>query len=159
MNQVNLGLGEQERKEVAQKLNKLLSDEFTLYVKTLNYHWNVKDPNFIELHKFFEEQYEGLFKSIDKIAERVRALGFIAFGCQQEFLNATQLKENKFNTIPDEQTMVKDLLNDHETIIRSIREDLYPLTVNLADYATNNLLANLIEKKEKTAWMLRSSVK
>ena len=46
-----------------------------LLTKTRDYHWNVEDPRFNDLHKFFEEQYELIDASIDEIAERVRALG------------------------------------------------------------------------------------
>ncbi|MGE5339024.1 MAG: Dps family protein, partial [Gemmatimonadota bacterium] len=74
------GLSDKARKTMVDVLNRLLADEFVLYVKTRNFHWNVVGPNFSELHKFFEGQYEQLDGSIDDIAERARALDGMAAG-------------------------------------------------------------------------------
>ena len=60
---------------VVEILNTLLSDEYVLYTKTRNYHWNVVGPRFNDLHKFFEAQYETLNEIVDAVAERTRAVG------------------------------------------------------------------------------------
>ena len=57
--------------------------------------------------------------------------------------------------IPAEKVMIKNLLEDHETIIKLIRTDI-DKTVEFMDAGTNNFLCDLIEKHEKMAWMLRS---
>lgn len=157
MKNINIDLSEKTRETISQELNKLLSSEFTLYVKTLNYHWNLCGAHFNSLHKVFEKQYEGLFETIDRIAERVRALGFISLGSQQEFLKNSSIKEDSLTKIPSEQDMIKNLLQDHEIIITSIRK-LVSLTEESNDHGSANLLADLIESHEKTAWMLRSSI-
>ena len=56
----NIGLSDKERVGVAKILSTLLSDEYVIYTKTRNYHWNVVGPHFNDLHKFFEAQYEAL---------------------------------------------------------------------------------------------------
>ena len=56
----NIGLSEEQRSAVVKILNTLLSDEYALYTKTRNYHWNLLGPQFNDLHKFFEEQYTEL---------------------------------------------------------------------------------------------------
>jgi starvation-inducible DNA-binding protein len=61
--------------EVAQSLNKLLADEHVLYIKTRRAHWNVEGPDFLTIHRFFEEQYKQLEQMIDDIAERIRTIG------------------------------------------------------------------------------------
>ena len=53
----NIDLSEERRAGVVKILNTLLSDQYVLYTKTRNYHWNVTGPQFNDLHKFFEEQY------------------------------------------------------------------------------------------------------
>jgi starvation-inducible DNA-binding protein len=150
----DIGLNEQIREEVAQMLNKLLADEYLLYTKTLYYHWNVYGPFFGDLHKFFGEIYKQLLCFIDMTAERVRALGYKADGTLQEFTAKTQLKEDPKN-IPAHPIMLRNLLNDHETIIKMIRAGI-DKTAELNDMGTNNFLCDLITKYEKTAWMLRS---
>ena len=83
---VEIGIPEKDRKGVAELLNVLLSDEYVLYSKTRNYHWNVVGPQFNDLHKFFEAQYEALNDIVDDVAERARALGGRSFGSLAEFL-------------------------------------------------------------------------
>ena len=67
---VNIGLSEPHRQGVVGILSRLLADEYLLYTKTRNYHWNVVGPQFNDLHKFFEAQYEAIDEFIDEVAER-----------------------------------------------------------------------------------------
>ena len=82
---INIGIGESERREIADGLSRLLADTYTLYLKTHNYHWNVTGPMFQTLHLMFEQQYNELALAVDQIAERIRALGFPAPGTYAEF--------------------------------------------------------------------------
>lgn len=49
----NIGLLDEQREGAVAILNTLLADEYLLYTKTRNYHWNVVGPQFNDLHKFF----------------------------------------------------------------------------------------------------------
>src|SRR5581483_6300891 len=116
---VNTGINQDHRAACAAMLNKLLSDQAVLYIKLLNYHWNVTGPNFDPMHLFLKRLYEEQLTVVDDIAERVRALGFPAFGTMKEFLSNTQLQEQLH--VVAQNDMLKNLLNDYETIIRSLR--------------------------------------
>lgn len=151
----NIGINSNNRQSVCKMLNTLLSDEYLLYVKTQNYHWNVTGLMFNDLHLFFGKQYEQLACNVDMIAERVRALGGQALGTMQEFVENSRLKEQS-GVVPDYKEMLKNLLADHEAIIRSIRVDIDATSDEFEDMGTNNFLCGLIEKHEKMAWMLRS---
>ena len=153
--EANIGLAPKTRKEVAKILNNLLSDEYLLYTKTLKYHWNVHSIVFHDFHKLFLEQYEALLEIADKVAERARAVGEPAFGSMTEFLKHARLKEEP-GKIPDAHGMIKQLLSDHETIIRQLRQDI-ETCADLGDMGTNNFLTDLMEKHEKIAWMLRAT--
>jgi starvation-inducible DNA-binding protein len=152
---INIGLDESQRKPVIDILNRLLADEVLLYVKTRNYHWNVEGPDFSETHKFFEAQYEQLDEIMDDVAERARALGGRAAGAMGEFLKVTRLAEDKGSTT-GEKNMITNLLNDHETIIRAVREELDVVADKHRDAGTNDFLTGVMEEHEKMAWMLRS---
>ncbi len=136
------------------QLQILLSDETLLYVKTRNYHWNVKGLLFNDLHKFFEAQYKELEVIIDDVAERIRQLKSFSLGTLTAFLKNTRLKE-KENHYPEAKIMIKELLHDHEVIIEALKLDI-KLAQNLTDEATANFLTDLLENHEKMAWMLRS---
>ena len=81
----NIGITDKNLKASTTILNNLLADEYILYTKTRNYHWNIVGENFQELHKFFETQYDALDISIDDIAERVRSLGHFSLGSLKDF--------------------------------------------------------------------------
>ncbi|MCI0624155.1 MAG: DNA starvation/stationary phase protection protein [Acidobacteria bacterium] len=153
----NIGLSDEQRKGVSQILNKVLSDEYVLYTKTRNYHWNVRGPQFHDLHKFFEDQYNELNDVVDEIAERVRSLGGMAIGTLAEFAQHSRLKEFPGN-YPDAREMVTDLLTDHEAVIRQLRMDLATVAEKYQDLGTNDYLTGLMERHEKIAWMLRAMV-
>lgn len=152
----DIGIPEKNRNEIVTRLSVLLANEFVLYIKTLNYHWNVIDSDFGALHKFFEEQYEDLFKMIDATAERITALGHRAPGSFTEFIQYKTLSDDTQINIMA-LSMISNLLNDHEVIIKQLRQDI-DLTMELNDAGTNNFLADLIEKHEKMAWMLRAHI-
>ncbi|HEU5321735.1 MAG TPA: DNA starvation/stationary phase protection protein [Methylomirabilota bacterium] len=151
----NIGISDTDRQAVAGLLNTVLADEYLLYTKTRNYHWNVTGPQFSELHAFFETQYEALDEAIDEIAERVRALGERAAGSLAEFAKAARLGESP-GVAPGAREMLAGLLTDHEALIRSLRGDVDVTAERYHDVGTSDFLTGLLEKHEKTAWMLRS---
>jgi starvation-inducible DNA-binding protein len=151
----NVGLSDQERESVVQLLNTLLADEYLLYTKTRNYHWNVSGLQFNDLHKFFESQYGALNEIVDQVAERARAVGGRAVGALVEFLKNSRLKEQP-GQYPEAGEMISRLLADHESIIRALRSDLTLSAEKYHDAGTSDFLTGLMEQHEKMAWMLRS---
>jgi starvation-inducible DNA-binding protein len=150
----NLGLNDKQRGAVVEILDTLLADEYLLYTKTRNYHWNVVGPQFNDLHKFFEAQYDELDRVIDEVAERARALGGNALGTLTEFLQHTRLKEQP-DKYPDAKAMLAALLADHEALIQNLRADAERANQQ-GDAGTNDFLVGLMEQHEKMAWMLRA---
>lgn len=137
-------------------LNTTLSDEFVLYTTTRNFHWNVVGPQFSELHRFFEEQYQALNTIVDDVAERARSLGGRALGSLSEFLQHARLKEQQ--EVSEPAAMIAALLEDHETLIQALRRDLVLCAEEYEDQGTSDFLTGLMEQHEKMAWMLRASL-
>jgi len=153
----NIGIKEKDTTAVAAILNKLLADESVLYQKVRNAHWNVEGPGFHELHIFFESIYNELALVVDEVAERVRSIGHYPAGTLQEYSQLTQLTDAKDGK-NDGNTYIKDLLNDFESLIISIRSDIDKVAEH-GDAGTEDFLGGVIEKHEKTAWMLRSHLR
>jgi len=150
-----IGISDDNRLAVATELCKLLSDEFVLYTKTRNAHWNVEGPDFHSMHLFFEAQYEALDDMMDGVAERIRQLGHYSPGTLKDFLALTHLSEktdNKNNSAG----FIKELLADHESIIVFIRENVNPFASKYEDAGTSDYITGLMEQHEKMAWMLRA---
>lgn len=150
---INIGIGEPERREIAEGLSRLLADTYTLYLKTHNYHWNVTGPMFQTLHLMFEQQYNELALAVDQIAERIRALGFPAPGTYAEFGRLSSIKEEE--GVPSAQEMIRKLVEGHEAVARTART-VFPTAEDANDQPTADLLTERMQVHEKTAWMLRS---
>ncbi len=150
---IDIGIPEKDRKAIAAGLSRLAADNFTLYLKTHFFHWNVTGPMFQTLHLMFETQYNELWLASDAIAERVRALGFPAPGTYEDFAKLTVIKSTK--GVPKAVDMIKQLVAGHEATVRTARALFHEVDA-ANDEATADLLTQRIQIHEKTAWMLRS---
>jgi starvation-inducible DNA-binding protein len=151
----SIGITEKNLKAVAKQLCRLLADEFVLYTKTRNAHWNVEGKDFHSMHVFFESQYGELEEIMDSVAERIRQLGHYAPATLKEFLELTQLTE-KLGEKNDGQGFIKELTADHEGIIIFLRENINPFASEFKDAGTSDFITGLMEDHEKMAWMLRA---
>ncbi|MDX1495999.1 MAG: Dps family protein [Salinisphaeraceae bacterium] len=150
---IDIGIEKDQRQDIAHGLSRLLADEYTLYLKTHNFHWNVTGPMFNSLHLMFEEHYTEAAAAVDEIAERIRALGEPAPGSYKQFAELSSIEEETGN--PAAEDMIRQLVVGHETIVRTARE-VFPVAENAADEPTADLLTQRMQVHEKTAWMLRS---
>ena len=115
---VNIGIDDAARQEISGKLEELLADTYTLYLKSQNYHWNVTGPMFRTLHLMFEEHYVELRDAVDEVAERIRSLGYPAPGSYSEFTKLTSITEGDSSRSAME--MVTDLAEGHEATIQPL---------------------------------------
>ena len=150
---INIGIDETQRQEIAEGLSHLLADTYTLYLKTHNYHWNVVGPMFNTLHLMFETQYNELALAVDEIAERIRALGVRAPGSYREYAELSSITEDQDE--PDAMTMIQRLVDGQEAVARTARS-IFPTAEAAGDEPTADLLTQRMLVHEKTAWMLRS---
>lgn len=150
-----IGITEENRLTVATALSKLLADEFVLYTKTRNAHWNIEGPDFHSMHVFFETQYEALDEIMDSVAERIRTIGHYAPATLKSFLQLTHLTE-KIESKNNSAGFIRELLEDHESIIVFLRENINPFASTYNDAGTSDFITGLMEQHEKMAWMLRA---
>lgn len=153
----DIGLSAANVQGVVALLSRLLADEHVLYTRLRNYHWNVVGMAFGPLHAMFQDQYEALADDIDDIAERIRMIGAPAPGTMTEFLQLATLAERP-GELPDDRTMVANLVADHEAIVRHLRKDLRAADEQYDDMGTSDFLTGLLEKHEKWAWLLRAHI-
>ncbi|MBC7488594.1 MAG: DNA starvation/stationary phase protection protein [Cytophagaceae bacterium] len=149
-----IGITEKNLDKSIHLLSIALSDEMTLYIKTRKFHWNVSGESFMELHKLFQAQYTELEETIDLIAERINKLGGKTIGTMKEFIHHSRLKESD-NKYPSQKEMMKELLSDHEVVIRELRKDIEESDTKNKDAGTIDFLTGIMEQHETTAWVLR----
>ena len=153
-----IGISKDNLTKVAHALNGFLADEFLLYLKTRNAHWNIEGSDFHAMHKFFEEQYEQLDETMDDVAERIRALGHYAPATMKAYLELTHLTEESREK-NDSAGFIKELLGDHESIIISIRKAIGDVDETYKDAGSTDFITGLMKQHEKIAWMIRSYLK
>ena len=153
---IDIGIGEKDRKAIAQGLSRFLADSYTLYLKTHNFHWNVTGPMFNSLHVMFMNQYTEQWTALDEIAERIRALGFNAPGSYAQFVKLSSIKEDPgAPEAPEWREMVRQLVAGNEAVCRTARKVL-DIADDADDNPTEDLLTQRLQIHEKNAWMLRS---
>ena len=153
---INIGLSSGDRRSISDGLAHFLSDAFTLYLKTHNFHWNVTGPMFNALHTMFEAQYTEQWNALDEIAERIRALGFNAPGSYAEFIRLSSIAEEPgLADTADWREMVRQLVVGNEAVCRTARKVLKTAD-DAGDDPTVDLMTQRLNIHEKTAWMLRS---
>ena len=150
---VDIGIAEADRKGIAEGLNGLLADTFSLYLKTHAFHWNVTGPMFQTLHLMFEVQYNEVWTATDLIAERMRALGLPVRATYTAFSKLSSIPET--DSVPEATEMVRELVKGHEACARTARS-IFPRAEKGGDESTVDLLTQRLQVHEKTAWMLRS---
>lgn len=150
-------LERQSEKKISQKLlNEILANEAVLLFQTLNYHWNLTGPEFHDYHLLFNTQYQALFVDLDKIAERVRAVGGVALGSMKEMLRVATLKEDQ--SVPKPKQMIVNLQKHYKSLIEQITSAIDELEKNKKDAGTKKFLEDLLAQHEQTSWMLVSLV-
>lgn len=150
---IDIGIDKDQRKKIADGLSRLLADEYTLYLKTHNFHWNVTGPMFNTLHLMFETHYNESALAVDLVAERIRALGFPAPGTYKQYAALSSIPETE--GVPEAMQMVRLLVQGHEACAKTARS-VFPLADTAHDEPTADLLTQRLQVHEKTAWMLRS---
>lgn len=153
MKAIDIGISESDRQQIAEGLNLLLADSYTLYLQTHNFHWNVEGPQFRELHLMFEEHYNELAIAVDDIAERIRTLGFAAPGTYKAFAKLSSIEE--IDGVPEAGQMVDILTTGHERVVKTCRAVLKHAQA-ADDESTAALVSDRMRIHEKTAWMLRA---
>ena len=150
---LDTGIATKDRATIALGLSRLLADNYTLYLKTHNFHWNVTGPMFNTLHLMFETQYNELWLANDLIAERIRSLGHHAPGTYAEYVDLASIKETPGH--PPAEEMIRLLVQGNEAVVRTARK-VFPAVDAAHDEPTADLLTQRMQIHEKNAWMLRS---
>lgn len=135
------------------RLNQLLADYSVFYQKLRIFHWTVKGPMFFQLHVKFEEMYNAAALSVDEIAERIVGLGARPLGRMADYVSASTLSEADGS--PDASEMVRALIADQRSLVSGLRAGSAE-AADAHDALTANMLEEMADTEEKTAWMLEA---
>jgi len=151
---VNIGISEENLKQIVVILNRCLANESLLTIKVKKLHWDIVGPQFISLHKLWDEHYTQMTEYVDEIAERVRSRGGFPIGTASGFLEHATVAEHP-GVVSSATEAVNALLQDHELIVRTLRNAIDKCD-DLGDAGTADFLTGMLESHEQMAWMHRS---
>ena len=154
--QNRIGLDNIKSKELAEKLNLLLSNYQVFYINARGFHWNITGEKFFELHAKFEELYNDLLIKVDEVAERILTLGYTPLHSFSDYLVASTIKEAK--GISDGKKAMQNVLGSISNLIQLEREILL-LSGDANDEGTNALMSDYIRQQEKLVWMYSAYLK
>jgi len=107
MHKTHNDLSVKVRETVCGGLNALLADAADLSMQAKQAHWALRGPNFIALHKLFDDVYEHAGEWADSIAERVAALGGQPKGTLQEASKNTRLDAYPVDLVADREHVAR----------------------------------------------------
>jgi starvation-inducible DNA-binding protein len=150
----SVDIPEESRRAVIELLNQQLADTFDLFSQTKQAHWNVKGPNFYQLHELYDELAAALLPHIDAIAERVTALGGFAMGTARMAAESSRLQDYPQDAVNDLKN-VEALAQCWATVAASTREAA-DQAEKQEDMDSNDLLIEVSRDLDKFLWFLEA---
>jgi starvation-inducible DNA-binding protein len=139
----------QARQTLLRIIDHVLKDEGSLSALIREYRWSVTGPNRYSLHRLFDEQRRQLDYWLEQLTTRARSVGFSV--ADTLAMKSTSGLESAAPAHVPARRMIGELLLRHESMAHQLRGDIE----RLRDPAMMDLLTQLVEFHETTAWMLR----
>ncbi len=156
MNLTSIGLDKSQSKDIADRLNQLLSNYQVFYMNARGFHWNIKGDKFFELHAKFEELYNDSLVKIDEIAERILTLGHVPTHTYSDYIATSQVKERR--NVSEGRDAVAAVIEGFQSLL-VIERELLSLSADADDEGTNALMSDYIREQEKLVWMYSAFLK
>jgi starvation-inducible DNA-binding protein len=149
-----IDIGELTRLTLARLLNQRLADMIDLFNQTKYAHWNVKGPEFIQLHELFDGIAERVEEGCDLLAERVATLGGVAEGTTRQSAASSSIGEYDLSAV-DGPEHVRALAAQVAKLAASIRDAIQQST-ELGDPTTADLFTEISRSLDKDLWFLEA---
>lgn len=147
-------LPEETRSQMVDVLNQQLADTTDLFTQTKQAHWNVKGPEFFQLHKLYDELAAEVLEFVDLIAERATALGGLATGTARMAAASTRLPEMQLECFKDLDT-VNALIERYAQVANSTREAI-DTADEAGDQGTADLFTEVVRGLDKALYFLEA---
>jgi DNA-binding ferritin-like protein len=144
-----VGLSEEAVQDLIPKLDEIQCTLWTLYHQYHKHHWLVEGPQFRDMHLFFEENYEEVHKYVDRIAERVTALGGIPTSSPAQQAELSHVEHEPEGTYRL-RTMLEHDLQAERTLATLVRETI-DVALEHGDHGTKRELEKVLTKAEDRA--------
>lgn len=146
-----IGLAPEAVDQIAQQLNRYLSNLHVFYAKLHNYHWNVEGDAFFPLHEVLQERYEALAEEIDEVAERILKVGRRPVTRLSDYVKHASLQEAESRAYSRTE-IAESVVEDLTDLINGLRETI-ELAQEHGDEGTADDAIASLKDKEKQLWM------
>ncbi len=144
----------QLRERMVELLNQQLADTFDLFSQAKQAHWNVKGPDFFQLHELFDELADAARGYIDLIAERITALGGEARGTARMAAATSRLADYPTGLMSGVEH-VRSLADRWGRVAATTRAGIATAT-EAGDLCTADLLSDISRGLDKHLWFLEA---
>jgi starvation-inducible DNA-binding protein len=152
-----IALDEDVRLKSVENLNQVLVDTMTLRDLYKKHHWQLSGPTFYQLHLLFDKHYEEQSELVDTIAERIQALGGIAYAMAADVAENTKIPRPPKDR-EEAPVQISRLLEAHQIILEESRE-FAKIADDADDQGTNDLLvSDVIRTNEAQVWFVSEHV-
>jgi starvation-inducible DNA-binding protein len=117
-------------------------------------HWNLKGPNFIGLHKHFDDLADTINELIDETAERIVTLGGTAFGTLRQSLDRSILDD--LSADGETSTFFIPALADRCAALANECRSAVRIAEDAGDPASTDLVTQMGRTLEKQLYLLTS---
>lgn len=142
--------------ELIEQLRTLLATNFTLFLKTQMFHWNVEGSDFPQYHEFFADAYADLYAQNDVLAEYIRIQDQYAPGSLSVYSEISKVKDEE--GFPSATGMMSQLASDNQVMI-NLYQDLFDVAEAAKEHGISDYASQRLDAHKKLAWMLRSILK
>ena len=147
-------LAEKTRSQACEILNARLLDTLHLGIHAKDAHWNVKGPDFIQLHELFDKIAGQAQADADELAERIAALGGKVHASAHLIATASKLSAYPEKAVSG-QEHVTALADSLAVVAKEMRQSI-KVAAELGDDDTADLFTGLSRELDKNLWFVES---
>ncbi|PSQ96155.1 MAG: DNA starvation/stationary phase protection protein [Bacteroidetes bacterium SW_9_63_38] len=144
-----IGLSQEAAETLIPKLDEIQCTLWTLYHQYQKHHWLVEGPQFHDLHAFFEEHYQEVHKYLDRVAERITALGGTPTSSPAKQAELSHVDHEPEGTYRLRAMLEHDLVAER-TLAEVVRETI-DVALQHGDHGTKRTLEKVLTKVENRA--------
>ena len=142
--------------ELRNALKITFASEFSFYLKSHYFHWNVEGMFFKQFHDLFGDIYEEVQESIDVFAEQIRSVGGYVPGSFERFSVLSRIDDE--TSVPSADDMTRILLEDSEKMAK-LFQTVFKIAEVQNEQGLCDFLAARLDAHRKHSWMLRATLK
>lgn len=142
------------RQKVADLLNDRLADGLNLQLQLKQAHWNIKGPDFIQIHELFDTVWQHVVDHNDEMAERIAQIGGLVEGTVEVIAKKTELKRYPTGVTAGHEHVV-NVANALASFAEEIRHAI-DAAHDAGDAVTTDLLTKVCGELDKDLWFVEA---